>query len=173
MEFAEFFTQMHWSVIVLLAAALIFFIVELIVPGFGVWGISGIVCGIAAVVCEAIFTKSLFDVFFMIFLVLVVFTIMFALFSFLFSRGFLKKTPLVDNETALPKDYGKDEKLQELIGKKGRITSICKPVGKAEIDGVTYTVCSKDSTIFVGDKIIVTEIKNNTIIVKFLGGENE
>ena len=80
MEFAEFFTQMHWSVIVLLATALIFLIVELIVPGFGVWGISGIVCGIAAVVCEAIFTKSLFDVFFMIFLVLVVFTIMFALF---------------------------------------------------------------------------------------------
>lgn len=173
MEFAEFFTQMHWSVIVLLAAALIFLIVELILPGFGVCGISGIVCGVAAIVCEAIFTKSLFCVFFLIFLMLLIFIILFAIFSYSLNKGFLKKSPLVQNDTALPMDYGKDEKIVALVGKEGKITSICKPVGKAEIDGKNYTVRSDSNTIYPGDRIIVTEIKDNTIIVKYLGGKNE
>lgn len=173
MEFAEFFTQMHWSVIVLLAAALIFLIVELILPGFGVCGISGIVCGVAAVVCETIFTKSLFCVFFLIFLILLVFIILFAIFSFSLNKGVLKKSPLIQNETALPSGNGKDEKIMALVGKEGVITTICKPTGKAEIDGNIYTVRSADSTICPGEKVIVTQIKDNTILVKHQGGENE
>lgn len=173
MGFTEFFTQMHWAVIVLLAAALIFLIVELILPGFGVCGISGIVCGVAAVICEAIFTKSLFCVFFLIFLILLVFIILFAIFSFSLNKGFLKKTPLIENETALPSGYGKDEKILNLVGKEGKITSICKPVGKAEIDGCTYTVRSAESTIYKGEKVVVVAIKDGAIIVKYTGGENE
>lgn len=173
MEFAEFFTQMHWSVIVLLAAALIFLVVELILPGFGVCGISGIVCGVAAIVCEAVFTKSVFCVFFLIFLMLLIFIILFAIFSHSLNKGILKKSPLVQNDTALPIDYGKDEKIAMLVGKEGEITSICKPVGKAEIEGKIYTVRSDSNAIYPGDRIIVTEIKDNTIIVKYLGGKNE
>lgn len=173
MEFAEFFTQMHWSVIALLAAALIFLIVELIIPGFGVCGIAGIACGVASIVCEAVFTKSLFCVFFLIFLILLIFIIMFTVFSFSLRKGFLKKSPLIQNETALPLGYGKDEKLASLVGRSGEITSICKPIGKAKIDGTVYTVKSAENTINCGEKIVVAAIKDNTIIVKHKGGENE
>ena len=117
MEFAEFFTQMHWAVIMLLAISLVLLIIEAVIPGFGVCGISGIAAGIAAVVCEAVFTKSLFDVFFLIFIILVVFTILFIIFSHSFSKGLLKKTPLVEDGTAIPKDYGKNKKLDLLVGK--------------------------------------------------------
>lgn len=173
MEFVEFFTQMHWSVIVLLAAALIFLIAELVIPGFGVCGIIGIICGIGAVVCEAIFAQSVFCVFFLIFLILLIFIVLFVIFSYSLNKGFLKKSPLIQNETALPANYGKDQKIAELIGKEGKITSICKPIGKAELDGKIYTVRSADTTIYPGEKVVVDKIKDNTIIVKYLGGENE
>lgn len=173
MEFVEFFTQMHWIVIVLLVVCSAFFIIEAVVPGFGVWGILGIMCGIAAIICEAVFTKSLFDVFLMIFLVLLVFTLVFILFSLLLSKGVLKKTPLVENSSALPEDYRNSEKLKELVGKTGKVISLCKPTGKATIDGVTYTVRSTNANIYVGEEVKVVDIKDNTILVELIGGENE
>ncbi len=173
MQFVEFFTQMHWSVITLLAAFVVLFIIEGILPGFGVCGILGTICGIAAIVCEAIFTKSLFDVFFLIFLVLLLFVILFVIFSHSFSKGLLKKTPLVENNSALPENYGKDEKLKTLIGKEGEVISQCKPVGKAKIDGTVYTVCSVKDFIYEGQKIKVVEIKDSVIRVDLIGGENE
>ena len=176
MQFVEFFTQMHWSVIMLLSVALVLLIIEAVIPGFGFCGISGIVSGIAAIICEAIFTKSLFDVFFLIFLSLVVFTAIFIIFALLFNKGFLKKTPLVENNSAVPKDYGKQKNLQALVGKEGIITSICKPVGKAEIEGKAYTVTSIRGTIYEGEQVKVVEIKDNTIRVELVtkeGGENE
>ncbi len=173
MEFAEFFTQMHWSVIMLLVVALVFLIAEAFIPGFGVCGITGVVSGIAAVICEAIFTKSLFDVFFLIFLILIVFTVLFIIFSHSFSKGLLKKTPLVENRSAVPENYGKSKNLDQLIGKVGEVVSACKPVGKAIIEGKTYTVCAKMGKIGVGDKVKVVEIKDSSIKVEIIGGENE
>lgn len=173
MEFAQFFTQMHWAVIMLLVLCLVLLIVEAIIPGFGICGVSGIAAGVAAVICEAIFTKSLFDVFFLIFIILLVFTILFIIFSHSFNKGLLKKTPLVEDGTAIPKDYGKHKHLENLIGKEGEVISICKPVGKAIIEGKTYTVCSTRGTIYPGEMVKVAEIKDNTIKVEYIGGENE
>ncbi len=168
--FAEFFTQMHWSVIMLLCISLVLLIVEAVLPGFGVCGISGIVAGIAAVVCEAVFTKSVFYVFFLILIVLVIFTLMFVIFSYALRRGPLKKTPLVESKSALPENYGKNEEFEKLIGKNGEVISACKPVGKAVIEGKQYTVSAKNGTINEGEKIRVCEIKNNTIKVELIKG---
>ena len=173
MEFAEFFTQMHWSVIMLLVIALAFLIAEAFIPGFGVCGITGVVSGVAAVICEAIFTKSVFDVFFLIFLILIIFTVLFIIISHSFSKGLLKKTPLVENRSAVPENYGKSKNLDELIGKEGEVVSACKPVGKAIIEGKTYTVCAKIGRIGEGDKVKVVEIKDSSIKVERIGGENE
>lgn len=173
MEFVEFFTQMHWSVIVLLVATIVLFIIEAVVPGFGVWGITGSIAGVAAIVCEAVFTKSAFDVFFMIFLVLVLFTILFVIFSHSFSKGLMRKTPLVEEKSALPENYGINKDLKELIGKEGEIISICKPVGKAKIGDKIYTVCSIKDTIYEGEKVVVVKVENNTVKVEYKGGENE
>ncbi len=172
MEFVEFFTQMHWSVIVLLVVTIILFVIEGVVPGFGIWGIMGTIAGVAAIVCEAVFTKSVFDVFFMIFLVLVLFTILFVIFSHSFSKGLMRKTPLVEDKSALPENYGVNQSLKDLVGKEGEIVTICKPVGKAKIDGEVYTVCSVKDTIYEGEKIKVVAVENNTIKVELSGGEN-
>ncbi len=173
MEFVEFFTQMHWAVIVLLVVCVALFVIEGVVPGFGIWGIMGIIAGVAAIICEAVFTQSLFAVFFMIFLILLLFTIIFVVFSVLLSKGVLKKTPLVETKTALPEDYKNAENLKQLVGKTGKVITICKPAGKAEIDGKVYSVRALDSNIYEGETIVVVAIKDNTILVKLNGGEDE
>ncbi len=166
MQFVEFFTQMHYAVIILLVLCAVLLIVEAIIPGFGVCGIMGIICGVAAVICEAVFTKSLFAVLLMIFFILLIFTIIFVTFSFLLSKGLLKKTPLVEASSALPEDYKDPKKLETLIGKNGKVTSICKPAGKALIEGVVYPVRSLGENINEGLEITVIEIKDSTILVK-------
>ena len=45
MGFAEFFTEMHWVVILLFDLALGFAIAEGLIPGFGICGIISILCG--------------------------------------------------------------------------------------------------------------------------------
>ena len=173
MEFVEFFTEMHWSVILLLVITIILFVIEIIIPGFGIWGIMGTITGIAAIVCEAVFTLSVFDVFFMIFLILVLFAILFVIFSHSFHKGLIKKTPLVESQTALPENYGINPNLKELVGKQGEIITLCKPVGKAKIDKSVYTVCSVKGAIYEGEKIKVVEVENNTIKVEKIGGEQD
>ena len=54
-EFTKIFTEMNWVVIVLLVAGIVFCIIEGIVPGFGIWGIIGILCEIAGIVMHAIY----------------------------------------------------------------------------------------------------------------------
>ncbi len=165
-EFVEFFTQMHYAVVILLVLCIVLLIIEAVVPGFGVWGASGIVCGVGAVVCEAIFTKSLFDVFLMIFLILLLFTIIFVTFSLWLGKGGFKKTPFVETKSALPEDYKNSENLSSLVGKNGKVTSLCKPSGRAVIEGKVYPVRSIGENIAEGESIVVVEIKDNTILVK-------
>lgn len=165
-EFVEFFTQMHYAVIILLVLCIVLLIIEAVIPGFGIWGISGIACGVAAVVCEAIFTKSLFDVFLMIFLILLLFFIIFITFSLWLGKGGFKKTPFVETKSALPEDYKNSENLSTLVGKTGKVTSLCKPSGRAVIDGKVYPVRSIGENIAEGERIVVVEIKDNTILVK-------
>lgn len=166
MEFVEFFTEMHYAVIILLVLCTVLLIIEAVIPGFGFWGISGIVCGVAAVICEAVFTRSFFAVLLMIFLILLIFTIIFVLFSVLLGKGILNKTPLVETKSALPEDYKEGAELKALVGKTGKVVSSCKPVGKANIDGKVFTVRSVGENIDVGVEIEVIEIKDSTILVK-------
>jgi len=168
-----FWTSDSWIVVLLLVLTLAFGIAEGLIPGFGVCGITSILCGTAAIICEAIFTKSVLYVILMIVIMLVVFVILFSLFVYSVRRGMLKKTPIFDEQTALPKDYNISDK-KDLIGKVGEVVSECKPIGKADFDGKTYTIISRDNTIHIGKLVIVEEIKDDLIFVKKLkGGKDE
>ena len=48
MEFVEIFTQMSWIVAALLFLGLVFIVVEVFLPGFGFFGITGALAIVAA-----------------------------------------------------------------------------------------------------------------------------
>ena len=57
MEFVEIFTQMHWVPALLLILGLVFIVIELFVPGFGFFGISGslsLIAGVIVRICQCL-----------------------------------------------------------------------------------------------------------------------
>ena len=81
--------------------------------------------------------------------------------------GLISKTPIVENSTAIPKDYGSNEKnFGFLVNKVGTTKTICKPIGKMEIDNIEYQVISNGDYIEAGEKVRVVEVDGDTIVVK-------
>ena len=174
MGFAEVWTQMSWIVILLLGLATIFGIAESLTPGFGVCGTIAIICSAASIVLQGVFTKSLLAVLLVLVLILAIAIILFMIFAYSAKKGHLRKTPIVESRSAIPEDYGVDKEVKLLIGKVGVVVSECKPVGKAEFDGKSFTIISKNKNVSVGKLVVVEEIKDNIIFVRELkGGENE
>ena len=81
--------------------------------------------------------------------------------------GALSKSPLVQNDVALPTDFASNEKNYAfLVGKTGKTKTILKPIGKAEFDGQTYQVTTEGEYIDKGKEIYVSEVDGSTITVK-------
>lgn len=167
MEFVQIFTEMNWISIALLSVGLLFIVIEIFVPNFGFFGITGILSLIAGVVVRICGGLNLSQS-----LILILIVIGFLCLSVMFmvwgaKYGILGKTGLFERSTTLSKDYNEPErKLRKLVGKSGKTISALNLGGKAKIKGKIYDVVSISSFIEEGKNIKVVEIRNNTIMVR-------
>lgn len=167
MEFAQIFTEMSWIPAVLLSLGIIFTIVEVIVPGFGFFGVAGIGCLIAGIVVRIVQGLTVVQSIVLILLVLGFFIIAGVFMVFSAQYGVLSQTGLFETNPTIRRDYDKAEKeLRKLIGKSGRAISKLNLGGKAKIKGKIYDVISATSLITPGAHIKVIAIKDNHIIVR-------
>lgn len=174
MEFTLFWTEMSWIVILLFVLSIGFAIAEGLIPGFGVCGIMSVICATGALVLEGVFTKSVFAVLFLLVLYMVIGIVLFAIFVRSARKGILRKTPIIESKSSVPQNYGEDLEKKLLVGKVGVVVSECKPVGKAEFEGKTFTIISRNHNISIGKLVVVEEIKDNSIFVKEIkGGKDE
>lgn len=166
-ELGGLFTNMSWIVILLLSLGVIFCIVEAVIPGFGFFGIAGILCEIGGVVVHAIFSGSVIQVFFLILIIVLITVILFLIFVNSAKHGLLAKSAIVENKTALPKDYREktEEHLKELIGKEGLTLTECHPVGKIRIGQNTFEAQSIRAIIEKGEVIKVVAIEDARIMI--------
>mgnify|MGYP001625090626 CR=1 FL=1 len=168
-EFVNIFVgEFAWLTITLMVLGMILCIIEAVVPGFGIFGISGIVCEVGAVVVNATLCNGTPMQVFILILLITLFTLLiFLLFVRSARYGLLGKTPIVENKTAIPNDYGKQDqaKLKELIGKEGILITECHPIGKMRIGDVIYDVSSKDAMIAKGVVVKVIAVEDAIIYV--------
>ena len=167
MEFAQIFTEMHWVPALLLILGVVLVTIEIFVPGFGFFGISGFGSLIAGVIVRICFGLNLSQSLALILIVLgfLVLVVMFMIWGAQY--GILGKTGLFERRTTLAKDYDKaDKELRRLVGRNGKTISKLDLGGKAKIRGKIYDVVSISSYIEAGKNIKVVEIKNNTIMVR-------
>lgn len=167
MEFAVIFTEMNWISMLLLCVGLVFLIVEVFIPGFGFFGVTGlisVVAGIIVRICQGLnLTQSLV----LILMVLGVGLLFMPIMIFSAQHGFLGRTGLFETRSSLKRDYNEaDKKLRKLVGKSGRAVTNLSFAGKAKIEGKIYDVLSRNSYIETGAHVKVIEIKDNTIIVR-------
>ena len=167
MEILEIFSLMHWSSALFIILGLIFLVIEVFVPGFGFFGITGCSCyavGVIIRICQGLsFAQVLFLILISI-LLLVLVAIMFVNSA---RKGVLGKTGLFEPKPTLAKDYNVAKRdLKRLVGKSGKSITNLDLGGKAKIQGVVYDVQSTGSYIEKGSNVKVVKIVDNTIMVR-------
>ena len=167
-SFVQIFTgPFSWLTITLICVGIVLCLVEAVMPGFGIFGILGIMCEVGAVVTNAIVSGDPIQVLILFLLVTLITLLIFLLFVRSARFGVLGKTPFVENRSSISVNYGKDQvkKLNELVGKEGIATTECRPIGKVRINQEIYEVRSKNTMIKKGEVVRVIEIEDTIIVV--------
>ena len=167
MEFAVIFTEMNWIAMLLLCVGMTFIVVELFVPGFGFFGISGVVSIVIGIIVRIIQGLNLMQSLVLILMVVGFMVVSTLCLVFSAKHGILGRTGLFENSTSLPENYNKvNKRLDKLVGKSGKAISVLNLGGKAKIRGRIYDVVSINSYIDAGSYVKVVEIRDNQIMVK-------
>ncbi len=167
MELTSIFTEMSWISGTLLCIGLLFVIVEVFVPGFGFFGISGLLSLIAGIVVRIIEGLSIEQSFALILIAFGVIALGTLFIVFSAKYGILGRTGFFENRTTISKDYNKvDKEHRKLVGKSGKAISDLNLGGQAKIKGKIYEVQSISSFIARGSNIKVVSIKDNCIMVR-------
>ena len=167
-DIANLFTNSYYVIcLICLAIGIILCAIECFVPGFGVLGITGIIFCTFSVVFLLIMDGTWRQFLFMLGIGVLVLTLIIVIAIKSAKFGLLSKSPLVQQHTALPEDYDSNEKIyQYLVGKIGVTETNCKPIGKAIIDGISYTVITNGSYINKNRSVYVAEVEGSSIFVK-------
>lgn len=166
-ELISLFTQMSTLAIIFFAIGLVLAIIEMIIPGFGVFGIMSIIMTVAGIIVRMVAGVSLQQVFMLVTLFLLFIVLLVSVFTYSARFGFLSKTGLVETKSAISKDYASDKKnYAHLLGKDGVTQTVCKPVGRVLIDNLTYQVFSNGPYLQKGTYVKVIEVDGDNIIVK-------
>jgi membrane-bound serine protease (ClpP class) len=152
-----------WLEVMLFLAGIMLFIMELFIPGFGLWGLSGMACIIGsfflALGGNAAALNSL-----AISLILAIMVFLVILKRLPASRLW-NKLILKDAETN-EAGFTSGHNYEKYLGKSGVATTLLRPAGLAEIDGEQLNVVSEGQYIEAGSKVKVVKVEGVRIIVK-------
>lgn len=149
-----------------LVVGLVLLLVELFIPGFGVPGITGILCLSAGVIMQYAWG----DVRVATYLLAILLTVLIlAIIWFVrsFQRGKLSKSFLVLNDSisgASTPDV--EQAKRNLIGKTGKALTALRPAGIAEIEGKRYDVMTAGAFLEKGQKLEVVNAEGMHILVR-------
>lgn len=166
-QFVDLFSGYGIIPMIILFVGLFMCMIELIIPGFGVFGVLGGIAVVGGVIARVAIGIKLLQFCWLVVLIVVVIIISILLVGLFAKMGLLGKISLVQSKTVVPHDYEKPTKQQKkLIGKVGFAQTVFKASGKLVIDGTVYDAMSEGEFIEKDSKVKVIAIKNNNIIVK-------
>ena len=174
-DIVNLFTNSYYIIcLVCLAIGLVLCAIECFLPGFGVFGIIGIIFSLFSVIFLLVMNGTWRQFLFMFGISIVVITLVVVIAVRSARFGALSKSSLVQNDTALPEDYSSNEKNYSfLLGKVGKTTTICKPIGKVIVEGITYSVITDGEYIEKDKDIYVAEVDGASITIKEVDAEND
>lgn len=152
---------------ILIVIGLIFCVVEAFVPGFGVFGILGLLMLVAGTVYFTLGINQLYWVAVLVVGLVIGVVLIFKVFVRSAQKGKLGKTAIFDTKTNLPVDYDLSGMMEhaKYVNKFGTVTAPCKPAGRIIINDEEIEVVAKSSFIDVGEVVKVIEVQDNKIIV--------
>lgn len=143
-------------------------IMEAFMPGFGAPGITGIVLEVITLVMTW-FEHGPIATLAMLLIVLLVLAIAISTSLRSITSGRLSKSSLVHSETESNEDgYRSVEDLAIFMDKEGTATSVLRPTGIADFDGVRLNVSSEGDFIPAGTKVRIIKVEGAKILVRAL-----
>ena len=167
-ELLGVFTQMNTVAIIFLVLAMVLLILEIIIAGFGYFGIAGCACFVVSFIIRLCQGATLVQ-----WITLIIMTAMVVICCTILTinskqKGTFNKNPFIQEDTSIPKDYSDPLYVYgDLIDKEGELLTQCRPVGKALIDGETYEVLAVDNGFITkGAKVKVVDVAGESIFVE-------
>lgn len=170
-QFGLLFTGMEWFVAFCFAVGIACLLIECIKPGFGFFGITGIISLVLAIVLRAIFHKEedvvLMQVFQFVLLDVLIGAFAAGIIALADKLGWLSKSPLSLKGTAVDENFSDGTKnYSDLLGKEGVTVTLLRPSGKIRIGEETYDAESDGTLIERGTEIVVTAVCGGIIKVQ-------
>lgn len=147
--------------ILLLIAGFILVGIEMVIPGFGAPGISGIVCLVGGILMTA---KNIEQGLTITMVVVVLLAIMLIIILLTLKR--VKPPFILEDELKSGGGYLNASDLEYLVGKEGVASTDLKPSGKCNIEGVEFDVRAEGRYVKKGTKVRINRIHENTIMIK-------
>lgn len=152
-----------WLELLLFISGILLIAIELYVPGFGFWGISGTICILVSffltlggnVIAINLLSVSL----------VVAIAIFLLIIKFLPSSKLWTKLTLKESET-LQAGFSSSQDYSSYLGREGFVISFLRPAGMVNIDGIHLNVVSEGQYIEPGTKVKVVSVEGSRIVVR-------
>lgn len=141
-------------------------IVEVFMPGFGLPGISGIILEIACIALTY-FSHGSMAALGVTLIILAVIAIAISLALRSANKGRLSKSAVILTETESTEEgYVAAKDMEVFLGKTGLTTTVLRPTGMAEFDGVRLNVQSDGEYIAMGETVRVDHVEGVRVVVR-------
>lgn len=162
---ATLFSGYGFIPMIIFAVGIVFIIIEIFVPGFGVFGILGSIFIALGIVVRFLLDFNLQHVVAMIAIVILFILLVITIVFYSAKSGLLGKSPLIENKTAVAKTIV-DKKLLDLIGKRTTAKTNFTPAGRFVIGEEIFEAFSYGEFIEKGTSIEIVEVVSRTIYVR-------
>ncbi|MBR0157307.1 MAG: hypothetical protein IJM20_07310 [Clostridia bacterium] len=166
--FNDWLTGLNIGGIILLLVGIALVVIEMIIPGFGIAGVSGgaaIIAGL--IVSSKTFGAAMFTLAIIVILLCIAALI---IFKVVFGKKHLKSKLVLEESIKGNSTELDAAAAAELVGKEGTALSMLRPSGIAMIDGKRLDVLAKGEFIQKGDAVVVTEVEGLHISVEKKNG---
>lgn len=152
-----------WQAFVLFVLGTIFLFVEAVIPGFGVFGVAGVVLMAAAIFSAGAGARDGWRALGVSMIAAPILTLVVGRWAI--RKGYWKKLTLNDTLTER-QGYVANRKRQDLIGRSGRALTALRPSGSVEIDGERIDVVTEGEFIDSGSAVSVVSVDGGRVVVK-------
>jgi len=145
---------------------LVLLIVEVFMPGFGLPGITGIVLEIACIALTY-FSHGSMAALGVTLIILAVIAIAISLALRSANKGKLSRSAVILTETESAEEgYVATRDMDVFLGKTGTTTTVLRPTGMAEFEGVKLNVQSDGEYISKGETVRVDHVEGARVVVR-------